>query len=99
ADTVIDANGKFLIPGLWDMHSHYQKSDGVWYLAGGVTHVRDMGNAAILLSYKKQIASNQLLGPDISYASGFIDKKGPYQGPTGNIVSTKEEAIETINAL
>lgn len=90
---VIDARGKFLMPGLWDMHSHYFINDGLWYVAGGVTHVRDMGNSKVLLAYKKQIAANELIGPDLSYLSGFIDQKGPYQGPTGTIVGTLAEAI------
>jgi hypothetical protein len=67
------------------MHAHFGKEEGAMYLAGGVTHIRDMGNAKILLTYKNQIAENKLTGPDISYISGFIDKKDPYQGPTGAI--------------
>jgi len=51
ADSTIDAKGKFLMPGLWDMHGHYGKTDGVWYLAGGVTHVRDMGNTSIVQTW------------------------------------------------
>ena len=96
-DSVIDAKGKFLMPGLWDMHAHYFKPYGTWYLAGGVTHIRDMGNANILFLYKQQIAANQLLGPDISYTSGFIDQKGPYQGPTGKIVSSLDEAKKAVH--
>jgi imidazolonepropionase-like amidohydrolase len=95
--TVIDAKGKFLMPGLWDMHSHYFSNDGVWYVAGGVTHVRDMGNSKVLLTYKKQIASNYMLGPDLSYLSGFIDQKGLYQGPTGSIVASLAEGIDAIH--
>jgi hypothetical protein len=97
ADTVINAKGKFLMPGLWDMHSHYSKTDGVWYLAGGVTHVRDMANPDIIRFYKKQIEANKLLGPDISFISGFIDKRGPYQGPTGKMVSSLDEAIKAVH--
>ena len=40
ADTVIDCKGKFLMPGLWDMHAHFSKEEGSSYLAGGVTHLR-----------------------------------------------------------
>jgi imidazolonepropionase-like amidohydrolase len=96
-DTVVDCNGKFLMPGLWDMHAHYTKESGLSYLAGGVTHVRDMGNEKILLNYKRQIAENALLGPDISYLSGFIDKEGPFQGPTGAIVSSLGEALKAVD--
>lgn len=97
ADTVIDCTGKFLMPGLWDMHGHYDKDEGVMYLAGGVTHIRDMGNAKILLTYKNAIADNKMLGPDISYLSGFIDKEDPFQGPTGAIITSLEEGIKAID--
>ncbi|HUR65964.1 MAG TPA: amidohydrolase family protein [Chitinophagaceae bacterium] len=97
ADTTIDAKGKFLMPGLWDMHSHYQKGDGIWYLAGGVTHVRDMNTTSWRLLYQKQINADELLGPAISYTSGLIDKRDPLQVPEGKIVSTLEEAISAID--
>ncbi len=41
---VIDARGKTLLPGLWDMHVHLSESDGLFNLAAGVTSVRDMAN-------------------------------------------------------
>ena len=40
----IDAAGKALLPGLWDMHAHLEESSGPIYLAAGVTTVRDVGN-------------------------------------------------------
>jgi len=96
-DTTIDCKGKFLMPGLWDMHAHYGKEEGVKYLAGGVTHVRDMGNDNIILTYKKQIEENKLLGPDLTYLSGFIDKEDPFQGPTGAIIKSLSEGIAAID--
>ncbi|HEV7703396.1 MAG TPA: hypothetical protein VGO46_03845, partial [Gemmatimonadaceae bacterium] len=46
--TVIDAAGKSLIPGLWDMHVHVQAGDdGLMHIAAGVTNARDMGNDTI----------------------------------------------------
>src|SRR4030095_10721310 len=44
--TVVDGTGKFLIPGLWDMHAHIQGNENAWlplYIANGVTGIRDMG--------------------------------------------------------
>src|SRR4029450_4221912 len=38
----IDAAGRALRPGLWDMHSHPEPADGLLLLAAGVTGVRDM---------------------------------------------------------
>jgi Amidohydrolase family len=96
-DSVTDCTGKFIMPGLWDMHGHYSKEEGVMYLAGGVTHVRDMGNDKIVLTWRRQIFNNQLLGPDISYVSGFIDKEDPFQGPTGAIIKSLEEGLKAVD--
>src|SRR5689334_10273968 len=41
---VIDAAGRTLMPGLWDMHAHVGALDGVFNLASGVTTVRDLAN-------------------------------------------------------
>jgi hypothetical protein len=43
---VIDASGKFIIPGLWDMHVHLWESDPMFdlYTAHGITGIRDMGS-------------------------------------------------------
>ena len=45
SEDVIDASGKMLLPGLWDMHVHLGEwDDGVLHLAAGVTTVRDLAN-------------------------------------------------------
>ena len=40
----IDARGRALLPGLWDMHVHVGPNDGVMHIAAGVTSVRDLAN-------------------------------------------------------
>ena len=66
---VIDGRGKFLIPGLWDMHVHafvYVFSDfaGPLMIANGVTGARDMGYYIdTTLSWKSRIASGREIGP------------------------------------
>src|SRR5678815_121492 len=95
--SVIDGTNKTLMPGLWDMHAHYDKGEGLYYLTGGVTHVRDMGNSDNLPLIKDEIANNEVLGPDISYMSGFIDQAGPFEGPTGAIVHSLDEAIKAVD--
>ena len=67
------------------------------YLAGGVTHVRDLGNEKVILSYKKQIEENKLLGPDISHISLLLDRACDFQCPTGKIVTNLEEGINAID--
>ncbi len=94
--TVINGSGKTLLPGLWDMHAHYSKGEGLNYLAGGVTHVRDMGNSNGVLAVRDAIRRNEVLGPDISYVSGFIDRAGPFQGPTGVIINNLQGGLLAI---
>src|SRR5215813_4568402 len=71
---VIDATGKFLLPGLWDMHAHFEQVEwGPTYLAAGVTTVRDVGNefefiAAVRDAHKE----GKGLGPRMLLA-GIID--------------------------
>jgi len=95
---VIDAKGKMLLPGLWDMHVHLAGGweTGLLDLAGGVTTVRDMANDIDhLRDLKTKFDSGTLVGPRIVMA-GFIDGRGPYQGPTKVFADTREEALADI---
>lgn len=93
----IAGNGKMLLPGLWDNHAHYNKEQGLYHLAGGVTNIKDMANSLDLPETRKLVDNDELLGPEISILSGFVDFAGPYAGPTGKIVKTLEEGIAGIN--
>jgi imidazolonepropionase-like amidohydrolase len=89
---VMNAEGKILIPGLWDMHAHVSGNDGLLNLAAGVTTVRDMANDIDdLMARRRRIESGMELGTRI-IACGFIDGPGPYQGPTKILASTEAEA-------
>ncbi|MBI1768850.1 MAG: amidohydrolase family protein [Bacteroidetes bacterium] len=94
---VIDASGKILMPGLWDNHAHYNPTQGLYHLAGGVTNIKDMANGFDLPETKKKVDTDELLGPEVSIMSGFIDFAGPFAGPTGKIVKTLEEGLEAVN--
>ncbi len=94
---VIDASGKTLMPGLFDMHTHIGKEDGVLHIAAGVTSTRDMGNSFELVDVAKSFNSNELIGPRLVVMSGFVDKAGPYAGPAGKIINSLEEGIEAVS--
>ena len=76
--TVVDAAGKTLIPGLWDMHSHFEQVEwGPIYLASGVTTVRDVGNELeFITAVRDAIASGRGVGPRMLLA-GIVDGNGP----------------------
>ncbi|MFZ1220456.1 MAG: amidohydrolase family protein [Chthoniobacterales bacterium] len=94
---VIDAQGKFLMPGLWDNHQHFGDVDGALDLANGVTSARDMAND--LDSFLKRLArfdEGTELGPRVLKA-GIIDGTGELAGPTTMRVDTPEQAIKDID--
>ncbi len=94
---VIDATGKTLLPGLWDMHTHVGDNDGLLNLAAGVTTVRDLANDTdTLLARRKRIEEGTEIGTRIVIA-GIIDGRGPFQGPTKVLVSTEEEARAAVD--
>jgi hypothetical protein len=93
---VIDGTGRFLMPGLWEMHGHFSKEQGPFMLAQGVTNLRDMGNSIALLHTRQLIRQDSLLGPDISVVSGFIDKAGEFAAPTGALINSLEEGLRAI---
>jgi imidazolonepropionase-like amidohydrolase len=94
---VIDATGKTLLPGLWDMHAHVGDNDGLLNLAAGVTTVRDLANDTdSLLARRRRIAEGKEIGTRIVIA-GIIDGRGPFQGPTKVLVSTEAEARAAVD--
>jgi len=74
---VVDTTGKTILPGLWDMHAHFEQVEwGPIYLAAGVTTVRDVGNELeFITAVRDAIANERGLGPRILTA-GVIDGSG-----------------------
>ena len=74
----VDVSGKYVLPGLWDMHAHYEQVEwGPIYLAAGVTTARDVGNDLdFITSVRRVINSGQGIGPTLLLA-GIIDGKSP----------------------
>ena len=75
--TVIDATGKFVIPGLADMHVHSLGDERVsppLYLANGLTTVREMAASdPMVYAWRDRIDAGTLLGPRMIVASQIID--------------------------
>ena len=74
--TRIEGHGRYLMPGLADLHVHVRHADElVNYLAWGVTTVMHLGGSGVagteLLALRGQIAAGSLLGPNL-YATGRI---------------------------
>jgi imidazolonepropionase-like amidohydrolase len=75
---VIRGRGKYLIPGLWDMHVHTVTPGGretlPLYVVNGVTGVRDMASAWVeLRAWRQEIAAGALVGPRIVASGPYIE--------------------------
>ena len=94
--TVIHAEGKTILPGLWDMHAHFEQAEwGPAYLAAGVTTVRDCGNEFEYIdAIQGAIDGGKGVGPHILKA-GIID--GPGAMGLGIVrAATPEEAVAIV---
>jgi imidazolonepropionase-like amidohydrolase len=95
---VIDATGKTLLPGLWDMHVHVTPGDdGLLHIAAGVTSARDMGNdTTTVLNLQRRFAADSLIGPRLVLA-GLIDGSGPFQVPIGVLADDSAAARRAVD--
>ena len=94
---VIDAAGRFLMPGLWDVHQHFSGVDGTFDLVAGVTSARDMANDNVpLLARVQRFDSGTELGPRVTLA-GIVEGTGPLAGPTDVRVETRAQAQAAVN--
>jgi Amidohydrolase family len=96
-DREIDAAGRVLLPGLFDMHGHVSRWDGSLNLAAGVTTVRDMGNDnAALQRLLDDREAGRVLSPQI-VACGFLEGRSPYSSSNGITISTAAQARDAID--
>jgi imidazolonepropionase-like amidohydrolase len=105
---IVDARGEYLIPGLWDMHTHVYfdntAADGTdlilpLFLANGVTGVRDMGSMLdSVLEARDKIAAHQLSGPRMVVSGPMLDgPKSPYKAVIP--VATPEDGRHAVDML
>jgi imidazolonepropionase-like amidohydrolase len=100
---VIDGTGKFVIPGLWDMHSHFRDAhrDLKMDIANGVLGTRNMGGVAKeVFPLRDAIAHSQQLGPKIVACGPIIDGPGSWSNPQFTLsVNTPDEARAGVVSL
>ena len=97
ADRQIDAAGRVLTPGLFDMHAHVTSWDGGLHIAAGITTIRDMGNDnETLLKLMAQEGAGKLLMPRV-VAAGFIEGESANAARNGFVIKNLEEARHAID--
>ncbi|RYC53034.1 amidohydrolase family protein [Flagellimonas olearia] len=108
-DTLMDATGKFVLPGFWDNHIHLRGGDSLvannknflkLFITNGITTVRDAGGdlTPSVIQWKNQIASEDLVGPTIYISGPKID--GPNATWAGSLeVETEEDVKNALDSL
>src|SRR2546423_1866222 len=99
---LIDGRGKFLLPGLWDMHVHTDGEDRVLHflLANGITGVRDMaGDAAKLADARRRITSGELTGPRLVFSGPMLEGPPSQADDWTWIIHSPEEARNAVDRL
>ena len=108
AANVVDGTGKFLIPGLWDMHVHTFFGDWVpggrevtlpLFLANGITGVRDMGSDLDpILKARADVALGRTVGPRMVISGPMLD--GPKtQFPASIAITTPDVGRSSVDLL
>ena len=94
---IVDGRGKYLIPGLWDMHVHGTRFDSTLplYIANGVTGVREMFGPPDANEFRAELAAKHLIAPHIYLASPIVDGKPPVW-PDSIVVGTADEARRVV---
>lgn len=78
AAKIIDIAGKYVLPGLIDIHVHYNDWMGEMFLANGVTTVKDVGNYVEWISVvSEEVEQGKVRGPRIFYAGNGLDTPPP----------------------
>ncbi len=94
--TLIDAAGKTVMPGMWEMHGHMQltseSTSGPMQLSHGITTVRDLASDLdVAVSERDRAQAGVIASPHMVLA-GFIEGPGKWAGPTAVLVRTEDEA-------
>lgn len=96
---VIDASGKYVLPGLIDMHVHYREWHGELFLAHGVTAIKDLGNPVEWISeVSKMQSQGRLRAPKIFYVGNNIDASPP-EGDHHVGISSQRDAERVVSLL
>ena len=98
--TLIDGSGKYLIPGLWDMHTHTKTKQPIlaMYAIHGITGVRDCGGSYPdeVSQWQKDIAAGEIAGPEMLVAAAISEYVTDSTDIDSLVLSTKEEGYDFV---
>ncbi|MEZ4455733.1 MAG: hypothetical protein R2882_04150 [Gemmatimonadales bacterium] len=98
--TVVEAAGKTVMPGMWDMHTHLQVTNqgtgSLVQLAQGLTEVRDLASDIdVAVSQRDRERAGLLASPRV-ILGGFIEGPLRWAGPSASLASDEAEALALV---
>ncbi|ALG12136.1 hypothetical protein AOZ06_39450 [Kibdelosporangium phytohabitans] len=99
---VVDLRGKYVIPGLADLHVHsngFEAIEPPLYIANGVTTVREMSGTPTVHDWRRRIEAGSLLGPRWAIGSQIVDGKPSIWNPEFLAVVQVADAAEARAAV
>jgi len=100
---IIDAKGKWIIPGLIDSHAHAENPDETpfsLYLTNGVTTIRNPGgNITVLRLTRERLLRGELIGPRLFFSGPLLDGVPPVWPDLSLLVDTPQRARSAVNFL
>lgn len=108
--TVIDSRGKYLLPGLADMHAHLAEpldpagtaeAQLMLFLANGVTTVRSMRGFPNHLKLRERVRKGELMGPTILVAGPGLDERWPRSAAEAKaaVLDQKRQGYDLLKVL
>lgn len=96
---VVDGRGRFLMPGLWDMHVHvFDPGSLDLFLGNGVTGVRHMAGAPIHHEWRRALDDSAMVAPRMVLASAVVDGPQPLR-PHSIPVATPDDAARALESI
>jgi imidazolonepropionase-like amidohydrolase len=109
ARAVVDGTGQFVLPGLWDMHTHIVDPDAPGgpdvsvplFVASGVTGIRDLGSSSLdsIIQLRDAIRDGRRLGPRMQLAGKVIDGLPVVFPPDAMVAATPDQARDAVDSL
>jgi hypothetical protein len=103
ANKIIDGKGKFLMPGMWDMHVHFPSHDTAnWqklHLYTGVLHLRSMRGNPKELAYSQRMQAEKVVAPDFFVGATPIGRKDEIPNLDSLVGAYKKQGFSHLKIL
>lgn len=98
----VDLRGKYVIPGLWDMHTHNIVDEAIFpplFIANGITGIREMRGGPAVRATRDRIETGALTGPRMVAAGPIVDGPASFFGPEDIKVTTPAEVAAAVRQI